>query len=52
MHRKTEIERQLANERAGEGGKRVAEEPNHSTARKPVLYKSFNTLCCTVPNDA
>jgi hypothetical protein len=31
-HRKTEKERQVAD---GRGGKRVGEEPNHATARKP-----------------
>ncbi len=31
-HRKTEKERQLAQEK---GGKRVGEEPNHTTAKKP-----------------
>jgi hypothetical protein len=41
-HRKTEIERQLAH---GKGGKRVGEEPNYTTAKGLVLYKSFNTLC-------
>ncbi len=29
----------------GEGGGRLGEEPNHTTARSLVLYKSFNTLC-------
>jgi hypothetical protein len=41
---KAEKEIQLAD--GGGGG----EEKNHTTARKPVLYKSFNTLCahCSV----
>jgi hypothetical protein len=26
-------------------GKRVGQEPNHTTARSLALYKSFNTLC-------
>jgi hypothetical protein len=38
---KTKKERQLAVGR----GKGMGEEPNHTTARNPVLYKLFNTLC-------
>jgi hypothetical protein len=40
-HRKTEKERQLG---CGREGKRLGEEPNRTTARKLVLFKSINTL--------
>jgi hypothetical protein len=43
-HRKTEKERQLADER---GEKGVGKEPNHTTARSLVFYKSFSTLWVT-----